>query len=275
VFRGYFINLDRSVARRCAIVEQLAAAGLAGRYIRFPAVDGSAVSPYYRSVLSPGELGTWLSHERLLNQNRSCPHHLHVIEDDIVLAGDARMLFERALSHADADFPDWDLLFTDVHVPLDPSIFRRLRTCVQGYELRREHSIMDIGRIDFAGMTSYFVNSRSVGKVHDQLRSIGHESSPVDLCIRNLVRDGRLNACLTVPFLTSLSPIGDFSEIRGPTDRSRRVCGAYRRSFFISANLSALAAEIEKLVTDICLDSHTALFIRAQEFSLSTHWREF
>src|SRR4051794_39423324 len=112
MYKGYFINLSRSGARQHQMVEQLAFHGVGGRYQRFPAVDGQAVFSSYRTGLTAGELGGWLSHTSLWQGLRGEQMTLHVLEDDTVVAMNCKTLFDSALQHVEEARPDWDILFT-------------------------------------------------------------------------------------------------------------------------------------------------------------------
>src|SRR5271157_102699 len=82
---GYYINLDRSPDRRAVMDAQLAQLGLTDHYRRFAAVDGNPqglASP----TLTVSELGCFASHQQLLQRHADGAEHLHLIEDDIVLA---------------------------------------------------------------------------------------------------------------------------------------------------------------------------------------------
>src|ERR1019366_1493546 len=116
-FIGRYINLDASTERRAAMEAQFAQVGLAGRYARFAAVDGRTLDGT-RSRLSPGELGCFMSHYRCLVESAVPDHHVHILEDDVVLAPQIAGLLGRIVEDA---LPACDLLFTDVFVPLEMS----------------------------------------------------------------------------------------------------------------------------------------------------------
>ena len=275
MYQGFFINLDRSPQRRAALETHLTALGLGTRYRRFPGVDGKTVAAPPGTRLAPGAFGCWLSHTGLLEGNRGTHTHLHVLEDDVVLAGQAAALFEPLIRQADSRLGAWDLLFTDVYVPLTPAVHRLFLSRLGDFDRGRGPSFVDLTGVEFAGFTSYFVNRQAVAKVCDLLAGGWATGAPIDVFVRDLVGRGRLQAYVTIPFLSTLSPIGSQSDIRGPVDRSRRVCEAYRRGFFIDADLPSLAAEMEKLASGAQVHALTDLFLAAQRFSLSDQWRVF
>ncbi len=101
MYRGFFINLDRNTKRRTAVEQNLTDVGLANVYQRVPAVDGRALGPEYVTELDRGNLGLWLTHERLLAAHRSSTTHLHLMEDDALLPADAKHCLNDMLDKAD------------------------------------------------------------------------------------------------------------------------------------------------------------------------------
>ena len=275
MYQGVYINLDSSSERRDVLVAHLENLGLAARYHRFPAIDGRTIASEGAPGLQPGALGCWMSHTGVLEAHRGSPVHLHVIEDDIVLAHTALTRFDELLRQADDRLGGWDVLYTEVHLPIDAGVHRLFLERVRICEQTGVPSFVDLAEIAFAGMTSYFVNRRSRAKVCDLLAGAWACGAPIDLFIRHLVHQSRLRAFVTVPFLTTLSAAGIHSDIRGRVDRSRRVCEAYRRAFFIDADRPALMAEMQELVAGAKVAPLSELFLEAQRFSLSDSWEVF
>src|ERR1051326_3145311 len=83
---GYYINLDRSADRRAAMEAQLAGLDPPAPYHRFAGVDGNPHRFANPHGLNNAQIGTIASHFFLLQAQRDAPEHLHVIEDDAVLA---------------------------------------------------------------------------------------------------------------------------------------------------------------------------------------------
>ena len=163
-FRGFYINLDRNQARSASMTQQLADVGMAGRYERFPAVDGRALGAEFVTALDRGALGLWLTHERLLSANRSSDAHLHVMEDDVLLPRDADVCFANVLATADRDFSDWDLIYTDIMLNLDFGLFELIKKCK---EMHRENGKLKLGSLKsapFACTSSFFINRKSIDK---------------------------------------------------------------------------------------------------------------
>jgi GR25 family glycosyltransferase involved in LPS biosynthesis len=275
MYKGFFINLSRNEERRQSLVRHLEEVGAAARYERVEAVDGRAVAHLHPTTLDPGALGLWLSDLSLLRANPSPDLHLHIIEDDITLARDAVGLFERTLAHADARLGDWDLIFTETHVPADIGIFHQLFGMMRHYWQTGTHALVDLERIAFAGTTSFFVNKRSSAKLADLLFDKWASGAPIDLYLRQLVGQRLLKAYVTVPFLTSISRHNLQSDIRGGWDRSRTVWGVYRRGFFKDADYNALLGEMEELTREVRVSPLAALYLRALTFTMSDQWVPF
>lgn len=276
MYRGFYLNLDRDVERRHLMRRQLEVAGLFDHYRRFEAVDGAHASELAESSLKPGELGCWLSHERLLCERRASDHHLHVLEDDTILPADARGLFDAALMAIDQR-PElrWDLLFTDVFLPPNLRWFQELGSALETYRSEGTLRLMDLAHSGFACASSYFVNRTSIGKVADLLEGHWRRNVPVDIFLRARVDEGQLAAYTTAPFLTSVGEESEDSSIRGDLDASRRVLQLYRRSFYKDADHDALLAQLEELRRDARLTPHRAIFAGTLAFQLSDRWKSF
>jgi hypothetical protein len=98
---------------------------------------------------------------------------------------------------------------------------------------------------------------------------------PDDLFVRDLVDRGKLSACVTVPFLSTLSPHSTASDIRGPQDRARRVMDLFRRGFFIEADRPALLAEMRSLTAGAKTGDLAELFTEAARYAMSDRWESF
>jgi GR25 family glycosyltransferase involved in LPS biosynthesis len=276
MFQGYFLNLPRSEKRRAALLAHIAAVGAADRYEHLEAVEGRAVAAQHPTKLDPGNLGLWLSHEKLLQAvGLQPPAHLHLIEDDAVLPQNAATLFDRFLTQFTPQVPDWDLLFTDVFIAPQTETFTLLAAKMQHYALARAHSLVDLARLPFCCTSSMFINRSSVGKYARLLTGQWRLGMPIDMYLRQLVHQGQLKAFLTVPFMTSISAESDDSDIRGGLDLTRRVCDLYRRGFFQEADLPALLTDMQRLTTGSKIAPLTALYLQSERFSLSDQFVRF
>ena len=278
-YLGYYINLDRSRDRRAAIEAQLARLGLAQRYRRFAAVDG-ALPEYAGSRLTPGELGCFASHYQLLRQNLDSTEHLHVIEDDVVLAGCTAHVVEQVVGSEMIE--DYDLLFTDMAVPVDFKFYREARTRY-ARQVRRSAdggaTTVEFSLFPYISCTaSYVVNRKSIGLLCDIL---GGElergaSEPIDLTLRLKVREGRLRARCLFPFITSVVP-DQFAKtvIRGGRDElSDFAMELVRHSFFVECDQVATMALAEQRLGSAGADFHGQLLARVCGFISSDGFQQ-
>jgi GR25 family glycosyltransferase involved in LPS biosynthesis len=263
-YLGYYINLDRSPDRRAAMEAQLGRFDLTERYRRFQAVDG-ALSGYASPRLTPGELGCFASHHQLLRQNLDCASHLHIIEDDVVLASCTANVVEQIVGSAMID--DYDLLFTDMAVPVDFKFYREARTRY-GRQVHRPAdgtaTTVEFSLFPYISCTaSYVVNRRSIGLVCKILeRELENGASePIDLTLRVKVAEGRLRAKCLFPFITSVVP-GKFANTvaRGGRDAlSDLTMDLVRHSFFVECDQAATMALAEQRLAGAGADFHGRL----------------
>lgn len=141
----YFINLDRSIARKNYMIETLDKRGIVAT--RVPAVDGKTLTDaacrthnprlYDAMKLSNGEIGCFLSHrqiwERIVRDN--APYAI-VFEDDIkIAAASATLLTDLSWVPADVDFIKIDANDFEMQLGMTRKIAAADR------HLRRVHSI--------------------------------------------------------------------------------------------------------------------------------------
>lgn len=276
MYQGFYVNLARSEERRRALTRHLVEIGAAARYQRIEGVDGRAVAEQYQTTLDPGNLGIWLSHDKLLEASRESHVHLHFIEDDTVLVKNAVSKFDALLAEADARFSGWDLVFTDIHVPTDNvPVFCKLSEIMVNFQQTRRIALIDLKDTAFACTSSFFLNRQSVDKYTRLMSNQWKFGSVLDLYIRDLVNHGLLKAYVTVPFQTSVSPSVLQSDIRGDLDCSRAVYTIYRRAFFEDADLPSLDAELRDLTQEAMLSPLAAIYVKTLRFRLSDQWVRF
>jgi hypothetical protein len=210
------------------MMRQLAEVGITDIYQRFPAVDGRTLGAEYVTKLDRGNLGLWLTHERLLAANNSIDSHLHLLEDDALFPKDADICFTNLLAAADKEFPDWDLIFTDVFLNLDFGIFELINKCRESHRQNGGLKLYSLKNAPFAGSSSFFINRNSIKKYLRVLEGRWAEGMPIDIFLRTRINQGLLNAYVTLPFATSLSRSTNESDIRGELDLSRMVLNLYR-----------------------------------------------
>jgi GR25 family glycosyltransferase involved in LPS biosynthesis len=239
---GRYINLDRSPERRAEMEAQFALLDPVGRYDRFPAVDGN---PYGLTAhgLTDGELGCLMSHYMLLRQNLDSATHLHIIEDDIIMARRAVAFVEQVVSSGMLD--DWDILFTETLVPMVVEWCAAGRALYYDMIRRAEDGTaanIEFRLIEYFGVTtSYLVNRRSVRSICEMLRQELDRGarSPIDLLIRTKAREGKLRVRSLFPFITSIRPGEVPSTVREgiKVAKSRLAMELHRYSYFVEADL--------------------------------------
>ncbi len=276
---GYYINLDRSADRRAAMEAQLARLNLADRYRRFAAVDGDTLG-VTSARLSAGELGCFTSHYRLLQENVDSAAHLHVIEDDAVLAGCTGPVVQKIATSALIE--DHDLLFTDMAVPVDFKFYREARIRYER-QIRRGTdggaTTIQLSFFPYVSCTaSYLVNRRSIGLVCDIL---GRElergpTEPIDVVLRGEVAEGKLRAKCLFPFITSIA-LGKFQNtvVRDARDQlSDLMVDLVRHSFFVECDQTATLALAEQLLEGAKAGFHGRLLALVLGFMTSEAFRQ-
>jgi GR25 family glycosyltransferase involved in LPS biosynthesis len=216
-FSGWYINLDRSLTRRASVEDQLAAAGCADRYERFAAVDG-ATAPHGGSPLSPGALGCFLSHARIIlrHAERNDGRPLHIMEDDVVLSRrHLHFLDQIAMPAVDR----FDIVFTDVSINFNLIL---LLSTLKHYRLTglpepgppgeppqpraMIHQLLN-GQ-QFGGSSSYLVSPQGLTRLAERLEAalVAGPQLPIDMFYVHLLQIDALRGVCTVPFLTSILP---------------------------------------------------------------------
>jgi GR25 family glycosyltransferase involved in LPS biosynthesis len=125
-YRGFYINLDQNLERRSHIEKRLTAYQLKSRYTRFPACLGNALN-LKAPKLSAGAIGCFSSHYLLLKSQIDSPTYIHVTEDDVVFSPVIATLLDTLL--AKGVLGDYDMLYTDIFVPIDLQHVRDLAPC--------------------------------------------------------------------------------------------------------------------------------------------------
>lgn len=272
-YRGVFINLPENERRRKALLANLSAAGIDSWYTHFPAIDGRTEATNFTTKLNPGALGLWLTHEKIVQSFGDGSEHLHILEDDAVVARHAKSLLPMALRNADKHLGDWDLIFTETFVPFE--LFETYRKMMQTFDARGRFSYLDLAPWYASCMTSFFLNRKSVGKYAALIKGKWSAGVPIDLYVRRLLRSGELRAFVTVPFLSSISPENNQSSIRGELDTSRQVCDVFRRGFFVDADVKGLLDEMRRLTEGVGVSPLTQLYLSGYAFSCSDRYVEF
>jgi GR25 family glycosyltransferase involved in LPS biosynthesis len=238
-------------------------------------VDGRAVAHQYETKLDAGALGLWLTNEKLLAASAGSDAHLHVIEDDIILAKNAAGMLPALLKYADETVPDWDLVFTNVLLPLKYRLFTAIAKQLESHKKTGKIILLNLRGRYLANSTSFFVNKRSIEKCSRLLAGARSRGIPIDMYFRALIHTGDLNAFTCLPFLSSMSAENNISDIRGELGVSRRVYHTYSRSLFIDADHDALQRELVELSQGAKRSPLAEIYLGVLGFVLSDKYEKF
>ena len=283
-YLGYYINLDRSPDRRAAMEAQLATLDPPATYSRFPAVDGNPHG-IVSDTLTDADIGCLTSHYLLLHAHRDGAAHLHVIEDDAVLARRTPRLIDRIIESGSLE--QNDILFTSTVLSEKLEFFAEFYQQIRGawktqIDRAPDGTATDIrfGTVPYlAGMESYLVNRRSIPLICDiiarALDSGAHMA--IDLLLRTAAERGELRAQCLFPFITSVLP-GAFSSTREPKDNKHLSIFAMellRHSFFVECDMRAALALADRLLPDASEDLQQRLHARIAGFVASDAFTVF
>src|SRR5437762_2779804 len=211
-YLGLFINLDRSEQRRANIEAQIARFGLQQNYQRFPAADGNVLKlPNPR--LQNSEMGCFTSHYLVLKANLGCPHHLHIIEDDVIFSALTGELVPDICQLLDGALSEYDIVCTDVFInSMDFRHYKKLYDAAvkrdeKGQITDIKFQVLDLRNKNFACTPSSVVNKKSIRKLHDLCEKFlwGGPTLPIDLFYRGLCDAGLIRIGCLFPFVTSLN----------------------------------------------------------------------
>lgn len=287
-YAGYYLNLDRDVDRRRTVENQLAANHLQAVYQRYPAALGNTLN-LNAPKLSPGAVGCFTSHYLLLKSLVGSPAHVHVVEDDVVFASCTGAVIDAFLKNGGMD--NWDLLYTDIWVPVNLDLIRELSTLFSrcatidpknGALSVNQFTLIDLkGRI-FASTVSYIVNRRSVQKITDLLAGAiaGGLTQSIDLFYRQQIHQGQLKAACLFPFVTSvnvrqnlLTNISDRSD--ADLLRSILTSTLLRNLFFVQCNPSRLREITDEYLKFPELDDRAKVLAAVSRFAGSPSFKPY
>ncbi|HEY8572165.1 hypothetical protein [Phenylobacterium sp.] len=235
-----YINLDAATDRRRAVEASFAAAEPHGwRLERF-----AGLGPGYKgmpSPLRPGAQGCFHSHREALAASLADDEPVMVMEDDVAFAPRTFAAVGQLLAQPG----DWDLLLTEGAI-LDAALMVTVARARNSLAAEGRFGVMDLKDRPFAGATGYVVRGSSKRKVWEALAA-ADLSRPIDLYLRDLSHDGRLKVALAIPYLTTLAPAADASQIVGDDPAWDRPIFLFRRYMFLDRDLDALAREAQAL----------------------------
>jgi GR25 family glycosyltransferase involved in LPS biosynthesis len=285
-YLGFYINLDRSPQRKKEIVAQLEQLALLPQYSHFAAADGNVLNLEGCSIHS-GEIGCFISHYLVLEKNLNQTNHLHVIEDDVILSRATKPTVQMLLNSNVLD--NFDIIFTDTCLPFDPLKLREYKTLFDS-SARKDDSgrliavnkfqIIDLKESYLGATSSFLVHKNAISKLYyilqQEMKSGLHK--PLDIFIRDKIREGLIRAACIFPFITSIrldhlvtTTMGERSE----HDLSLLAFSLIRHSFFIDCDW----AKCNQLLVDYFipkkLDMHQTLLSCVYNFVLSDQFKLF
>ena len=252
-----YINLDGADARRETLEQSFKRWMPADwRLRRFRAIDREYVRRHaVAGCLSDAEKACLLSHRHLIRESLDDPRPLLVLEDDAMLGTRTCDQLEQLVALRDPSA--WDLAFTDFLVPDVTSMVGLLRLRQQLPAGRIK--LIDLRTLSFAGATAYMVNGRSKALLTLLLESETPLDVPYDILLSNLVRVRKLHACGFFPFITSLSPLAETSEIQPVAKTAPLVWNAFRRLTWVDRDLERERPGLQAIASRFC-DEECAAF---------------
>lgn len=282
-YLGFYINLDRSSQRRYEICEQLKQLQMLSQYSRFPAADGNVLN-VERFSISLGEIGCFTSHYLLLEKNLNQTHHIHVMEDDVILSRATKEQLQILLNSNLLD--NFDLIFTDTCLPLDLFMIRQYKTLFDKNVEKdnsgrvisvKQYQVVDLKGRYIACTSSFLIHKNAIAKVHKILQQemkIGLYK-PIDLVIRDKINSGLIRAACIFPFITSVRLDYCFNATIQDRYKSNLPILAMlllRHSFFVECDW----AKCQQLIADHLVtkkqDIHQALLSDILNFVISDQY---
>jgi GR25 family glycosyltransferase involved in LPS biosynthesis len=238
-----FINLPAAEDRRRSLEASFArTAASAWQLSRFSALGPADVAAIPGS-LTPGEKGCFASHRAALGEHLAGDDPVLIVEDDAVFSPQTFGVLDGLLAHGG----DWDLIFTDAAL-CDFNLMVHLAARRDGMAARREFLPVDLHGRSYFGSTAYAVRGSSKPRLHAALTAAAELNQPYDLFLRDLIHSGQFKAAVAFPFLTTLSPQADGSQIQGAEAAVfDSTLNAYRRLMYVARDLDQCRADAERL----------------------------
>lgn len=201
---GIYINLDNSPDRRLAFEQMLLRHGYElASFQRFSAVVPEAHEHERKGLKTKGQLGLWLSLERVLDVAASInsSSHILIMEDDGQLSPRAKVLLNKFsdLMVSDASLEGVDVIFLSYFMTAG------LLASLERGGLRIPSPSMHLLPASqyYLACTDCFLVKRSsaayIAQLFGRMRESGVQLSPVDIALRNLIKLGLVNGRLVFP----------------------------------------------------------------------------
>lgn len=255
----FYINLDRATERRANLERNFSEMKRPGWVLsRFAAVDSAYVAAHdIRGLISDSAKACYMSHTQLIESRRGSTRPSLILEDDAYLGAHSCAAIDDIMRRNTQS--EWDLVFTDVCIPAIQSMFDLIELRRQ-LAAKRTFVLQDLRNLWFGGTTAYVVNHRSIEQLCELLKEEQTLDEPLDLRYRRYCREGRLRAFVTFPFLTSLSPFSDASQIQhDETKVTELTWNLFRRLSWIDRDFDSCREALEQLSSRIC-DDETRLY---------------
>lgn len=253
----FYINLDSAGDRKSRLEQNFEACKKPGWALaRFPAIDKDYVARNaIGGVTRPGEKGCFLSHQHLMEQRLTDDKTYLIMEDDAQFGVRSCTLIDMVLKR-NADL-DWDIMFTDVCIPNEITMFELLRYRRELRKKKIEVAFINLCGVGFAGTTAYLVNGKSKHKVYGALReyTAARIDLPYDLFLRQLSHSNRLKVYSLFPFVTTVSEFSDDSQIKAAGTNSLDMAwNMFRKMIWTERNLERCKSTLEMLKETLCRD---------------------
>lgn len=233
--KAVYINLDAAADRRAEVEAGFARVPHAGwELVRFPAVSAAEMADAPGRLPAPHK-GCFESHRRVVGGSLDDAEPLLILEDDVLFSKATFSVLSGLVAADDA----WDLLFCDVGLS-DPQVMCSLARISERLRAEGRIALYDLQDVHFCGTTAYVVRGSSKAKLAHLLKAAPLDQ-PYDLHLRELVKAGELRAKFCFPFVTSISPAADDSQIGGAEGRDLAFQGidGFRRLMFCERDLAA------------------------------------
>jgi GR25 family glycosyltransferase involved in LPS biosynthesis len=251
--RGIYINLDRNPGRRQRMESELARLGLSGSYQRLAAADGTQLTSV-GGRLSPGVLGCFMSHIKVLEIASTLRRPIHVLEDDVTPTRHAALFANMV---APGIFDQFDIIFTEMWIDADDRVVQALQA-VRAEAMPPAGTAFTLDRLRLVNMAqlrvactaSYIVSPGGAARVLASLRAEAARGPTlaIDQFLNGEVQQGRLRAALLLPFLTfSNTDDAALSDIQKIDTDFTKVLLLLRNSFFVERDLPAIRGALADL----------------------------
>jgi len=262
----FFINLDREPERRRCLRQNFEQQRAQGWFLtRIDAVDARdcAARPVGGGVRA-AEKACFLSHRLALQAALEAPGHALILEDDVMFGPTSCARIDGAIAGLAPQA--WDLIFTDMVIPHPPlmTALLHMRRQLGG---AGEQTLLDVNALNFCGATAYVVNQAFKQRLFELL-AVESIDMPYDLYLRGMIQQGLARALVVFPFATTLSDLGDRSQVQ-TGEKIDLFWNAFRRFIWADRDLEQVASVVGAFGEQL-MDAESALFARIVGNALST-----